>query len=100
MSVWGCVGKMGSSYMKHLDPNLLMRMTSSARKSRGAYGAASAFNKWARGYTRGRKSTFADVATRRGTIWGAGAVGASVVGGIFDRDRRRARARNAAMGPY
>ena len=93
MSVWGCVGKLGAGYMRHLDLPLSRKMMKEGRNlpgdSGGAYGAASAFNKWQRGYRPGGQSTWKDVAARRGTVYGAGAVAGGIVGGMIERARRR-----------
>src|SRR5665213_77643 len=93
MSVWGCVGKLGAGYMRHLDLPLAKKMMSEGRNlpgdAGGAYGAASAFNKWQRGFRPGGKSSWKDVAARRGTLYGAGATVGAIGGGMMERARRR-----------
>ena len=101
MSAWGCVGKLGAAYMRHLDVPLARRMMKAGKampgSNGGMYGSATAFNKWSRGYVENGRSTWKDVAARKGTIYGAGAIGGAVGGGFLERARRR---RNRAAMNY
>ena len=107
MSAWGCVGKVGSAYMRHLNIPLAKRMMKAGSALPGAeggmYGKATAFNKWSRGYVDSGKSTWKDVAARKGTIYGltagAGAIGGGILHGAMSR-RKKSRLNAMSAGSY
>ena len=101
MSAWGCVGRFGAAYVRHLDIGLARRMMKEGSKlpgsEGGAYGAATAFNKWSRGYNP-NGSTWKDTLARRGTLYGAGALAGAAGGGLINNAMMKRR--KARMGNY